>query len=386
MNSTSPIPSGIIAIVDDEVDNLNVLEALISHAGYRTALFPRGELALAAAQAEPPDLVLLDIRMPGLDGYEVCRRFKADERLCQIPIIFISALSAMEDIANGFGCGGVDYITKPFREQEVLARVNTHIGLCRARAQLTQDITTLKQTQEELHHANQQLSRLIASREEELRGAIGAALGAAEGEARRIGQELHDILCQELVGLLRMAENINVSTTAGTTPDLAPQTAKLAAQASYALRLARGVSHDLTLHELDTFELQDALAIFTERFNGVASPAIELNCSGDVQGFSKEETVHIYRVVREAVINAIRHGNAHTIWIDLIQERGQIVVSVTNDGALPENGLAITAGIGLKQIGMRARLLGATFRLDRDSRGRTVAELVIPAIRHQERL
>jgi signal transduction histidine kinase len=116
-------------IADDEPENLNVLEALLSGVGYRVAVFPRGDLLLAAAPDAHPDLILLDIRMPGMDGYDVCRRFKADERLAAIPIIFISALSAVEDIAAGFECGGVDYIAKPFHEAEVLARLRTHIAL-----------------------------------------------------------------------------------------------------------------------------------------------------------------------------------------------------------------------------------------------------------------
>jgi two-component system sensor histidine kinase/response regulator len=134
--SQTPASSGTIAIVDDEPENLNVLEASLSNAGYRVAVFPRGELALAAAQDEQPDLILLDIRMPGMDGYEVCRRFKADEHLRAIPILFISALSSQEDLSAGFECGGVDYITKPFHENEVLARVSTHIALKKAYDQL----------------------------------------------------------------------------------------------------------------------------------------------------------------------------------------------------------------------------------------------------------
>ena len=131
MNPTAlkPPPASTIMIVDDEPDNLNVLEATLSQAGYRVSVFPRGELALAAMQDEPPDLVLLDIRMPGMDGYEVCRRLKEDEQHRPIPVLFISALSAEEDIAASFACGGVDYITKPIREKEVLARVGTHIAL-----------------------------------------------------------------------------------------------------------------------------------------------------------------------------------------------------------------------------------------------------------------
>jgi signal transduction histidine kinase len=133
-----------IMIVDDEPDNLNVLEASLARAGYRVVLFPRGEMAVVAAQAEPPDLVLLDVCMPEMDGYEVCRRFKADAALGRIPVIFISALSASEDIARGFECGGVDYIPKPFREPEVLARVRTHIAMDRAYARLAEQHAQLR--------------------------------------------------------------------------------------------------------------------------------------------------------------------------------------------------------------------------------------------------
>jgi len=106
--------------------------------------FPRGEMALAAARDEPPALVLLDIRMPEMDGYEICRRFKADARLCQIPVLFISALTAAADITAGFACGGVDYIAKPFRESEVLARIQTHLALRAAYVKLDQEHAQLR--------------------------------------------------------------------------------------------------------------------------------------------------------------------------------------------------------------------------------------------------
>lgn len=145
--ATAPPSTATIAVVDDEPENLNVLEATLARVGYRVLVFPRGELALAAAREEPPDLGLFDVRMPGLDGYELCRRFKADERLRDIPILFISALSAAEDIAAGFEAGGVDYISKPIREVEVLARVRTHLALRRAYLQLAQALERIQTLQ-----------------------------------------------------------------------------------------------------------------------------------------------------------------------------------------------------------------------------------------------
>lgn len=146
-----------LMIVDDEPENLNVLGAMLSEAGWAVRAFPQGELALAAAREEPPALVLLDVRMPGMDGHAVCRRFKEDERLSQIPVLFISALSAAADITAGFACGGVDYIVKPFREVEVLARVRTHLALRAAYVKLAQEHTRLQL----LEHQRDRLTHML---------------------------------------------------------------------------------------------------------------------------------------------------------------------------------------------------------------------------------
>lgn len=118
-----------ILIVDDTPENLSILRQILAEQGYRVRPALSGEIALKAVQANPPDLILLDILMPEMDGYEVCRRLKADENLRHIPIIFISALDELEDKVKAFSEGCVDYITKPFQADEVLARVNTHISL-----------------------------------------------------------------------------------------------------------------------------------------------------------------------------------------------------------------------------------------------------------------
>jgi DNA-binding response OmpR family regulator len=129
---TEQAPRGNIMIVDDNPANLKLLEDMLRQQGYETRLFPLGRLALAAADKEPPDLILLDINMPEMNGYEVCERLKSSARLAEIPVIFISALNAVEDTVKGFQAGGVDYITKPFQLEEVQARVETHLKLRRA--------------------------------------------------------------------------------------------------------------------------------------------------------------------------------------------------------------------------------------------------------------
>jgi CheY-like chemotaxis protein len=123
---------GNVMIVDDNPANLRLLEEMLRQDGYEVRSFPRGRLALAAANQEPPDLILLDINMPEMNGYEVCEQLKASARLAGIPVIFLSALNAIEDKIQGFRSGGVDYIPKPFQLEEVQARLATHLKLRRA--------------------------------------------------------------------------------------------------------------------------------------------------------------------------------------------------------------------------------------------------------------
>lgn len=118
-----------IVIVDDVPDNLHLLTGILKNRGYKVRPAPSGVRALATIRKEPPELILLDIMMPGMDGYEVCRQLKADPETKDIPIIFLSALNEVFDKVKAFKTGGVDYITKPFQAEEVLARVRTHLTI-----------------------------------------------------------------------------------------------------------------------------------------------------------------------------------------------------------------------------------------------------------------
>jgi DNA-binding response OmpR family regulator len=125
-------PQGNIMVVDDNPANLKLLEDMLRKQQYEVRSFPLGRLALAAADKEPPDLILLDIDMPEMNGYEVCERLKSSALLSGIPVIFISALNATQDKIKGFRSGGADYVSKPFQFEEVQARVETHLKLRRA--------------------------------------------------------------------------------------------------------------------------------------------------------------------------------------------------------------------------------------------------------------
>lgn len=126
------MPIANILIVDDTIENLRLLAGLLGEHDYEVRPVTNGTQALEAVERDPPDLILLDINMPGMDGYEVCRRIKANEDFKDIPVIFLTALTSTVDKVKAFEAGGVDYITKPFQIEEVMARVKTHIELRRA--------------------------------------------------------------------------------------------------------------------------------------------------------------------------------------------------------------------------------------------------------------
>ena len=139
--SSTPPPT--ILMVDDTPANLELLSGMLKGRGYKVRAAVSGKLALQAARNDPPDLILLDINMPEMNGYEVCAVLKSDERLKDIPVIFLSALTETMDKVKAFGTGGVDYITKPFQFEEVEARVETHLELRRQKNRLQENYNEL---------------------------------------------------------------------------------------------------------------------------------------------------------------------------------------------------------------------------------------------------
>ena len=152
--------NGSIVIVDDNPNNLQVLNRMLQQAGYKVRPALSGEIALRAIAASPPDLILLDIRMPEMDGYEACRRLKAEPASRDIPVIFISALTETDDKLAAFGAGGVDYVSKPFQTEEVLARVRAHVDLYRVRRELRDREEHLRQNLAELEAAHARLKEM----------------------------------------------------------------------------------------------------------------------------------------------------------------------------------------------------------------------------------
>ncbi|GET37089.1 hybrid sensor histidine kinase/response regulator [Microseira wollei] len=188
-----------ILIVDDTPDNLRVLDAILKSQGYKVRKALNGQIALNACHIAAPDLILLDIIMPGIDGYEVCRRLKADATTCEIPVIFISAIDDAMDKVKAFEVGAADYIAKPFQEAEVLARIEHQLNLRSLQIKLQEQNTLLQQALSDLKQAQTQmiqnekmvaLGQLVAGIAHEINNPINFIYGNLSPAI----QYIHDLL------------------------------------------------------------------------------------------------------------------------------------------------------------------------------------------------
>jgi len=189
-----------ILLVDDHPANLDVLEQVLRGQGYRVRSALSGPAALESARAIRPDLVILDISMPGMDGFEVCRLMKQDDRLRDVPVIFISALDRIHDKVNAFQAGGADYVTKPFHEEEIVARVAYQVQLRRLRRQLEEQVSGMRlyaealraQTHEFMNRLHVILGLVRLEEYERLSGYITALMGDLQMEIGQLAQRIKD--------------------------------------------------------------------------------------------------------------------------------------------------------------------------------------------------
>lgn len=204
-NPAADLPRGDILIVDDNPNNLRLLSTTLAAQGYAVRKALNGQRAIASARAEPPDLILLDIKMPEMDGYEVCQHLKADEQTRAIPVIFISALDEVLDKVKAFSAGGVDYIAKPFQNEEVLARVRTHLTLHHLTQKLEQQVeqrtAQLNHALHDLQQAQQQLERSF----EEVLKAKEIAENANHSKSNFLANMSHE-LCTPLNAIVGFSE------------------------------------------------------------------------------------------------------------------------------------------------------------------------------------
>ncbi|BAY25747.1 multi-sensor signal transduction histidine kinase [Calothrix sp. NIES-2100] len=162
-NQPANSPKADILVIDDTPENLNLLSSMLTAQGYKVRSVTKGTTGLRGAAAAPPDLILLDVNMPEMNGYEVCQQLKTNDLTREIPVIFISALGDVLDKVKAFAVGGVDYITKPFQVEEVLARIHNHLTIRQLQTQLQQQNAQLQQEIKERQHAEEKFSKAFRS-------------------------------------------------------------------------------------------------------------------------------------------------------------------------------------------------------------------------------
>lgn len=306
-----------IMVVDDTPANLVVLMELLKNAGYKVRPITKGKLALQAAKNSVPDLILLDINMPEMNGYEICYQFKSDPQLAEIPVIFISALDETQDKVMAFERGGVDYITKPFQFQEVLARVQTHLKL--------------NGLQQEMNHKNEQLSEQVKElqRLESLRDSL----------VHMIVHDLRSPLAG-IVGYLSLIELFEAQCpeqVQGFIQKSTQNTTMLMDMINNLLDLHRFESGEVPLH-LESVEMQTLIDEGIDALGaGVESVRLEKDYPETLVSLEADPQL-IRRVVTNLVGNAIKFNPPNApIRVALCCDDKQVHFSVTDHGAgIPE--------------------------------------------------
>ncbi|WP_414552783.1 response regulator [Anabaena sp. CCY 0017] len=336
---------GDILIVDDTIDNLRLLSKMLAEQGYEVRCVTNGAIALIGIKAQPPDLILLDITMPGMNGYEVCRQLKTDAQTDEIPVIFISALNETFDKVKAFSVGGVDYISKPFQVEEVFVRIETQLTNRRLQAQLQEQNNRLQQAEAELLKALEQ-ERELNLRIQEM---------ATVEERHRIARDIHDSLGHSLVAL-----NIQLEAALALWPDNSNKAYACLLEAkqlgSEALKATRESVALIRSEPLQGQLLEAAIANLTEEFHRLTDILPE--CSIDISP-NLPHTINttIYRILQEGLTNICKYAQATAVTIQIHSSDSDTVLMLQDNGMgfpVTEN----TRGFGLTGMQERVTALG----------------------------
>ena len=343
-----------ILVIDDNTTNLNILLDYLNELSYRVLIAPSGEQALQRLQYARPDVILLDIMMPGIDGFETCRRLKADDATKDIPVIFMTALTETVDKVRGFSVGGVDYITKPFQHEEVLARVKTHLTIRKLQQELRQQNETLERYAEmlaqkndelkaknaELDEKNSQLNLLNADKDKffsiiahDLRNPIGALRELPQ----LIAENLDNYSKDELRRLITMQR------------DAARNLFELLENLLTWSRMQRGLIEFNPEPIQISALVQRSIALLTP---SAAQKAITLTQAVNPSLLGMADHKMIDAVVRNLISNAIKFTN----------QGGTIDVSGNDDGAF------MTIAVKDDGVGIGEQFLPKLFRIDEQYR------------------
>ncbi len=346
-----------VLIVDDAPVNLGVLVAFLESYGLGIRIARSGESALRRVQYDQPDIVLLDVLMPGIDGFETCRQLKANAATKGIPVIFMTSLTSVEEKVKGFEVGAVDYVTKPLQQEEVLARITTHL-------QLREMAKTLQTRHQELQVTSERekarLFEAVQRQREQLRVLNTRLNEIKEAEQKQLARELHDELGQRLnaiqinLGALKRELNGHLSVTGR---ERLNETEAITTQT---LEQVRELSFNLRPPMLDDLGLVPTLRWYVKQWGKRGGVSAEFHPPTQPLNLSSTIETNLYRITQEALTNIAKHANASCVhvYLEVISETLKLTVSDDGDGfdlAKVTARRADKVGAGL--LGIRERTL-----------------------------
>ncbi len=338
----------ILLIIDDDPVASQTLTALLNISDYRIEEAASGPEGIRKAALLHPEVILLDVMMPGMDGYEVCRHLRQDPELAEVPIIMITALDDRASRLSGLEAGADDFLSKPFDSLELETRLRTLKRVARYR-HLLEERARLEEMYRRIEAQNAELQRLS----EEI-------LLTQENERRRLAAELHDEIGQLLTGLKLLLDRCDEAPS-----DWQAIRAQARETTLELLQRVRALSLDLRPTVLDDFGLLAALDWLFKRFEQQASLKINHNIAPlDERRFPKTIETAAFRLIQEALTNVTRHAgvNEATVRLDIEPDRLRIVILDSGVGFDPKK-VAAGHSTGLSAMSERVRMAGGAFHL-----------------------
>jgi signal transduction histidine kinase len=346
-----------ILIVDDNASARETLVAMLENQEYDIELAEDGFHALQILQQLQPDLILLDVMMPGMDGFEVCRRIRAASQLAEVPIIMLTALDDRASLLQGIEAGADDFLIKPVDRYELTARVRTITRLNRYR--------TLQKQRENLREMTERL------------------ITAQERERQHISRELHDDLGQALtlhmISLRNLQNDLSISRE-----ELFERLQTLHDQTYDIFVKIRGLAQDLRPPILDALGLKVSMQTYCTEFTRRTHLPIAFEVDDDLPVLPDIYNITLYRVLQEALNNIVKHAHASHVWVELNSEENRIILTVQDNGLGFKTAGVPSNGMGLSNMQERVTIAGGNFSISSDQKRGTILTAQFPLPAHQQ--
>ena len=321
-----------VLIVDDEPTALATMEAILTGDGYQLEFASNGNTAIEKAEQLLPDLILLDVMMPGINGFEVCQRLRATPKLAEVPIIILTALDDRSSRLQGIEAGADDFLIKPVDRQELRLRVGTILRLDRYRT--------------------------LSIQRENLRKMAEHVVNAQEQERKRLSRELHDDLGQALIAHMLRLQNLRAEIPIQD-EQINKELDGLIADTSQTIGKMRQLAQDIRPTMLDTLGLKTTLQNHCREYSIRTGLPVTLEIDERLPELSDIYSITLYRLLQETLTNVIKHSKANHVWVELTMDEQEIILTVQDNGqGFIKDQTTIAKGIGMTGLNERLVLVG----------------------------